>query len=246
MVASKSRDVAFIVLMAGPGVSGEEILYRQGQDVLKTMGVGEKQLAQQRVIQERLFAALKEDNDRTATEKKLREIIAQETDKLSEEDKKKAESQKSIVEGQIKNLLLTPWMRYFLTFDPQATLGLVRCPVLAINGAKDVQVAADVNLLAIEKALRAGGNRDVTVQELPNLNHLFQTAKSGAVSEYGQIEETISPTALALMGDWIERRANRPQVDSSVRTESLIEEGSPPRLLGRLRSRLLPLRLRNR
>src|SRR5262249_45893814 len=148
------------------------------QDVLKAMGVGEKQLAQQRVIQERMFAVLKEDNDRATTEKKLREIISQETAKLSEEDKKKAETQKSLVENQIKNMLLTPWMRYSLTFDPQATLGLVHCPVLAVNGAKDVQVAADVNLPAIEKALRAGGNHDVTVQELPKLNHLFQTSKS--------------------------------------------------------------------
>lgn len=246
MVASRSQDVAFVVLMAGTGVSGEEILYRQGQDVLKSMGVDEKQLALQRVIQERMFAVLKEDNDRATTEKKLREIIAQETAKLSEQDKKKAESQKSLVESQIKNMLLTPWMRYFLTFDPQATLGLVHCPVLAINGAKDVQVAADVNLPAIQKALRAGGNHDVTVQELPNLNHLFQSSKSGAVSEYGQIEETISPTALALMGDWIETRANRPRIDSSARAESQYEEESPSRLLGRLRARLQSLRLRNR
>lgn len=248
MVAAQSKDVAFIVLMAGTGVSGEQILYRQGMDILKAMGTDDKGLAKQRSIQEKMFSVLKQEKDRGALEKKLNEVIAQEIAKLSDEEKKEAESQKPALEKQVKSLL-SPWMRYFLTFDPQGTLGLVQCPVLAINGGKDVQVAADINLPAIEKALRAGGNPDVTVKELPNLNHLFQTSKSGAVSEYGQIEETISPTALTLMGDWIESRAGRPtwpRADTSVRAESQSGEEVSPRLLGRLRSRLHPLRLLNR
>jgi pimeloyl-ACP methyl ester carboxylesterase len=244
MAAARSRDVAFIVLMAGTGVTGEEILYRQGADVLKTMGVDDKAIAQHRVVLERMFRVLKEEKDRKATEKKMHEAIAQEIAKLSEEDKKKAEAQKAVIEGQVQ-LMLSPWMRYFLMFDPQATLSLVHCPVLAINGVKDVQVAADINLPAIEKALRAGGNRDVTVRELPNLNHLFQTSKTGAVSEYAQIEETMSSTALALMGDWIESRANRTTAPSTV--SAVGEEDEPsPRLLGRLRSRLRSFRLRSR
>jgi pimeloyl-ACP methyl ester carboxylesterase len=245
MVAARSKDVAFIVLMAGTGVPGEQILYRQGADILKAMGTDDKVLAKQRSIQEKMFSVLKQEKDRAAMEKKLNEVVAQETASLSGDEKKKAESQKTAMDAQVK-ALLSPWMRYFLTFDPQGTLGLVQCPVLAINGAKDLQVAADVNLPAIEKALRAGGNQDVTVKELPNLNHLFQTSKTGALSEYGQIEETISPTALALMGDWIESRANRPRANLSVRDASQAEEEASPRLLGRLRSRLHSLRLRNR
>jgi pimeloyl-ACP methyl ester carboxylesterase len=244
MVASKSKDVAFIVLMAGPGVSGEEILYRQGQDVLRSMGVDDKGVAQHRVLLQRMFQVLSEEKDGKAAEKKMREVIAQEIAKLSEGDKKKAEAQKTIIERQVQ-FLVSSWMRYFLTFDPKATLVLVHCPVLAINGAKDVQVAANVNLPAIEKALRAGGNSDVTVRELPNLNHLFQTSKTGAVSEYAQIEETMSPIALTLMGDWIESRANRPPAESVVATDEQDDEPSP-RFLGRLRSRLRQIRFRNR
>ncbi|HEV2945968.1 MAG TPA: alpha/beta fold hydrolase [Gemmataceae bacterium] len=244
MVASRSKDVAFIVLMAGTGVNGEQVLYRQGRDILKAMGTDAKTLAKQRATQEKMFAILKEERDRAAMEKKLNDFVAQETAKLSDEDKKTAEMQKTALDAQVKDLL-TPWMRYFLTFDPQATLGLVQCPVLAINGEKDLQVAADVNLPAIEKALRAGGNQDVTVKELPNLNHLFQTSKTGNIFEYGQIEETISPTALALMGDWIESQAKRPAADSTVATSNGIWEDSP-RLGNRLRSRLRNFRLRNR
>jgi fermentation-respiration switch protein FrsA (DUF1100 family) len=236
MVASRSKDVAFIVLMAGPGVTGEQILYRQNADILRTLGVGDTDRTKRIAVLEKMFAIIKQGQDRTALEKELNEILAQEITKLSPEDKKKAESQKTAQDAQIKNLL-SPWMRYFLTFDPQPTLMMVRCPVLAINGAKDLQVAADVNLPAIEKALQAGGNSDVTVRELPNLNHLFQTCKTGAVSEYSQIEETMSPTALALMGDWIESRANQPRFDSTVTSDGQAEE-SPPRLLGRLFSRL--------
>jgi pimeloyl-ACP methyl ester carboxylesterase len=245
MVASRSKDVAYIVLMAGPGVTGEEILYRQGQDVLKSMGRTDKdELARQRTVQEKMFSIIKQEPDNGAAEKKLNEFVAQEIARLSAEDKKKAETQKVGFEAQVKNLQ-TPWMRFFLTFDPQSALGLVHCPVLAINGANDVQVAADVNLPAIEKGLRAGGNRDVTVKELPNLNHLFQTSKTGSVMEYGQIEETISPTALVLMGDWIEDRAKQATADPSVRAESSTEE-EPPRFRDRLRSRLRFLRLRDR
>ncbi len=81
----------------------------------------------------------------------------------------------------------------------------VRCPVLAINGEKDLQVPAKENLAAIRLALEAGGNKDHTVLALPNLNHLFQTSRTGAISEYAQIEETISPAALDTISKWILR-----------------------------------------
>lgn len=79
----------------------------------------------------------------------------------------------------------------------------VKCPVLAINGEKDLQVPPKENLTAIEQALKAGGNKDYTVKELPGLNHLFQTSSTGSPMEYSKIEETISPAALTIIGDWI-------------------------------------------
>jgi pimeloyl-ACP methyl ester carboxylesterase len=79
----------------------------------------------------------------------------------------------------------------------------VHVPVLAINGAKDLQVPPKEDLEGIEQALKDGGNRDYKVVLLPGLNHLFQTSRTGAISEYSQIEETIAPVALQTMGDWI-------------------------------------------
>jgi len=82
-------------------------------------------------------------------------------------------------------------------------LSKVKCPVLAINGEKDLQVPPKENLSAIEEALKAGGNQNYSIKELPGLNHLFQTAQTGAPSEYAKIEETISPAVLKLIGNWI-------------------------------------------
>jgi hypothetical protein len=79
--------------------------------------------------------------------------------------------------------------------------------VLAIIGEKDLQVPPKENLVEIDKALSEGGNRDLTVKELPGLNHLFQATKTGSPAEYGQIEETINPMALELMSSWVRKRA---------------------------------------
>jgi len=101
--------------------------------------------------------------------------------------------------------VLTPAFRYYLNYDPVPALRKVKCPVLALNGSHDRQVPPEQNLPALAAALAAGGNRDYEITELPGLNHLFQTSKTGALSEYSQIEETFSPQALDVMTDWILR-----------------------------------------
>ena len=93
------------------------------------------------------------------------------------------------------------WMRFALNYDPAPTLREVRCPVLAIDGSLDRQVPAEQNLPAIRAAL--AGNPDAEVDELPGLNHAFQTAKTGAMGEYGEIEETIAPLALDTVTTWV-------------------------------------------
>jgi len=75
--------------------------------------------------------------------------------------------------------------------------------VLALNGKKDLQVPPTLNLPVIRQALEEGGNKHFETDELPGLNHLFQTARTGAPSEYAEIEETISPVALEKIGGWI-------------------------------------------
>lgn len=199
MVAVQSSDVAFIILMAGTGLMGEEILYLQGELILRAEGASDEAIAKNRSLQEQMFTIVKEEKDSITAEKRLRTILE---DAISELEGREKEMAQAKAEAQIE-LILSPWFRYFLTYDPRPTLTKVKCPVLAINGQKDLQVPPKENLAAIEEALKAGGNNNYTIKELSGLNHLFQTAETGSLSEYARIEETISPTALKIMSDWI-------------------------------------------
>jgi pimeloyl-ACP methyl ester carboxylesterase len=209
MVAARSADVAFVVLMAGPGLPGEEIFYLQGDLIAKAEGVGDAFTKRNRAAQQRLFAIVKEETDRGIIEKKARQEIAALMAAMPEGQRKAAEASPSFVENQIVMLLL-PWFRFYLTHDPRTELMKVYCPVLAINGDKDLQVPAPENLSAIAHALKTGGNKDFSIVSLPNLNHLFQTSLTGAISQYHKIEETISPVALSAISDWILKRTNKP------------------------------------
>lgn len=205
LAASLSKDIAFIVLLAGTGLTGEEILYLQGELLSRAMGVSEEKIRESRIDQERIYAVLKQNMDVESMEKELRRMYEQAMTKLSEEERKEEEVPEAGLEAQLKQVL-SPWFRYFLTYDPRPALQRVKCPVLALNGEKDLQVPPKENLAEIAKALKQGGNHDVTTQELPSLNHLFQTAETGATNEYGKIEETFAPSALKIIGDWIRER----------------------------------------
>ena len=205
LAASQSRDVAFIILLAGTGLPGEEILYLQGQAILKASGATEKEREDQRTVQGIFFRALKEEKDNDKAKKLIRERLAEWAAKQPPEAKKDVEKGKAAIEGQMK-MAMTPWFRYFVTLDPRPALRKVRVPVLALVGEKDLQVPPKENLKAIAAALKEGGNTDFTTKELPGLNHLFQTCKTGNVSEYGTIEETFAPAALKEISDWIAKR----------------------------------------
>ena len=206
MVAIKSPDVAFIILMAGTGLTGEEILYLQGALISRAMGISEEDITKNRQFNEKIFSLIRQEKDVKIIEEKLRQMFMADWTELNEEEKNKIGDPEVFLEAQLQSLL-SPWFRFFLTYDPKPTLSKVKCPVLAINGEKDLQVPPKENLSAIEEALVAGGNKNFIVKELPGLNHLFQTAQTGVPSEYAKIEETISPIALKIIGDWISEQA---------------------------------------
>jgi pimeloyl-ACP methyl ester carboxylesterase len=195
-------EIAFIVLMAGPGVPGEQILIDQAELVFRAEGADEMTIARQRELQERMFQAIKNITDEATLEKKLRWIIDESTAGLSEEELAALNMSEGGLEQQIQ-MATSPWLRFFLTYDPRTSLQWVTCPVLAVAGELDLQVPSKANLEAINQALTAAGHGEFTTVEMPGLNHLFQTAATGSVSEYATIEETLSPDFLKLVGDWI-------------------------------------------
>ncbi len=207
MVAAQSpNEIAFIVLMAGTAVTGEEVLLVQAELIAQAGGASKESIAKNRAVQEKIFAVLKEEKDDNRAAERIRATMKEALEQMSAEEKKVHGISEEMIEIQVQQTL-SPWFRFFLTFDPRPTLAQVRCPVLALNGEKDLQVAPSQNLPEIVKALEAGGNSDYTVVKFANLNHLFQTSQTGAPSEYAQIEETFSPVALEVIGNWILRQA---------------------------------------
>jgi pimeloyl-ACP methyl ester carboxylesterase len=199
IVASQSKDVAFLVLLAGPALPGEEILHLQAAAIMKAMGASDAQIEANRQVQERMLGIVKAQSDPTTALAALRNWRDQFVAALPAPQQQPAKAQ---LDAQIAQIT-TPWFRFFLTYDPRPALTKVRVPVLALDGELDLQVPAEANLHAIEAALHTGGNQQVTIVRLPSLNHLFQTARTGTPAEYPQIEETMAPSVLKLIADWI-------------------------------------------
>ncbi|MFN0068716.1 MAG: alpha/beta hydrolase family protein [Limisphaerales bacterium] len=204
----RPEDVAFLVLLAGVGVPVEELLVRQGQDIARVMGADTDMLQKSAETQKAVFTLLREDLARPELERKLRDLLQGQMAGLTDGQRHALGVNDAMLEGQLQTVL-TPWFRKLLGYDPRPTLRQVQCPVLAVNGEKDLQVAARANLEAIASALKAGGNPHVETLEFPGLNHLFQTCTTGAVAEYGQIEETFAPAALEKVSGWLLREARR-------------------------------------
>lgn len=186
--------------MAGPGVSGEEILYEQQALIQRADRVSEKTISQNRELQEKMYFVVKTEPNQESAEKQLHDVIAKHYSGLPEEQQKQAQVDQTQIVNQIK-MVNSLWFRYFLSYEPATILKQVTVPVLALNGELDMQVSDTQNLSAITEALKQAGNKGYEVVTLPKLNHLFQTCQTGSITEYGEIEETISPTALKVISD---------------------------------------------
>ena len=203
IVASSRKDIAFIVLMAGPGLTGEQILLLQTALISRTEGQDEKTIKSTEKLSMDMYSVLKKIADNTKASQKLSILIAN-FDKKNAKDTSYHPMAKTEINAQIESLT-SPWFRCFLTLNPEEYLSKVKCPLLAINGSLDLQVPPKENLAAIEKALIFGGNSTYVIEEFPGMNHLFQTATTGSPSEYSKIEETISPEVLEFIGKWLQK-----------------------------------------
>ena len=190
IVAARDASVAFIVLMAGPGIPGDILLELQSRLINAGMGASKEQVEHNADLQRRLIAAVKSAKDTGDAQTKAKAIM----------DALPPGAETQAATAQIATLA-SPWFRFFLNYDPAVYLRQVKCPVLAIDGEKDLQVPPKEDLAGIRAAL--AGNPDVQTIELPGLNHLMQTATTGLPAEYGDIEETMAPIVLETITTWI-------------------------------------------
>ncbi len=208
MLAAKDSKVAFIVMLAGPGLPGEQILLMQSQLIGKANGASEKELKASRRLNKKIYSLLKTETDTTVMKEKIKSILKTEFEKQKTASNLSDETINKLTDSQITTLT-SPWFRYFLTYNPTEALEHVNCPVLALFGEKDLQVPPEADEKAVRKSLKKGRNNDFKTIILPNLNHLFQECKTGSPSEYAKIEQTFSPLALKEISDWIQAHLNK-------------------------------------
>jgi len=194
LVTKNSADVKWLILLATPASNGERTLLRQSELIARTGGLPEDQIVRSQQFDRMAYAVVRQEKSPAAVETKLSELV-----KKSGLD---ASMPPAALQAQFR-LMTAPWFRDFLDFEPQPILEQLQCPVLAINGDRDLQVDADDSVPLLRQAYEKSGNKDFTVIEIEGVNHLFQKAQSGSPSLYGAIDETIAPEVLNAIGDWL-------------------------------------------
>ncbi len=192
MVAVRDASVAFSVLLAGPGLRGDRLMVLQGETMARAAGVPEDRIARDKAFNARVVAAVAAARSDAEALASVRALVAEGVGGR-------------LIPAESAGLLIqqagSPWFRYLISLDPAPILRRLRSPVLVMNGALDSQVPPAENLAVMRAALK--DNPDATILEMPGLNHLFQDAGTGALGEYGEIEETLSPAALDTVTAWV-------------------------------------------
>lgn len=212
VVASRNASIAFIVLLAGTSVNGEEILMAQSDLISKANGLSKSEIEENRQLQAKIFTAMKTNKGWDSVKSELNAKISESIMKMPEGQRKEISDIKKYTETLVNNQLAavqSPWFKYFLTFEPSTVLGKIKIPVLALFGELDLQVPALMNSVPMEKALKKAGNKNYTIKVLPKANHLFQEAKNGSPNEYESLKKEFVPGMLDLISDWILKQVKK-------------------------------------
>lgn len=192
MVSARRPEVAFLVSLAGPSVNGIEVLKAQAEAIYRAQGLPEEAIAFSSATNNQLYGIIEQSENREEADSLLRQLV-------------KSWGYNEELTEQTVGELVSPWMYYFLKYDPTEAIVQTNCPALLLNGSKDLQVVASQNLPAYEKIITDYGKTNLTLHELPDLNHLFQHCETGSPNEYFTIDETISPEVLEMIADFVKR-----------------------------------------
>jgi fermentation-respiration switch protein FrsA (DUF1100 family) len=176
--------------MAAPAIDLFDLLLAQDSIAAKSEGAKRKDIDETITTNTRLFEIVKSSNDSAEAARQMVDYL----DSAGASDRE--------IEASLRQLG-TPWMRWYIGFDPAINLSKTKCPVLAMNGQKDVQVPAELNLPVIDSLLKASGNIRYSTVSFPGVNHLFQPCRKCNVSEYVDIDVTMEEEVLQRMGEWL-------------------------------------------
>ncbi|PYU07197.1 MAG: alpha/beta hydrolase [Acidobacteria bacterium] len=200
LVATRSNDLNWMVLLATPATTGERTLLRQSELIARAGGLAEEQITRSLEFDRKAYRAVREEKDAAALERRLRTLV--------EQSGLGAAMPPAALQAQIR-MMSSPWFREFLDYDPAPALEKLKCPVLALSGDRDLQVDSTENVPLLRKAYESSGNKDFMLVEIEGVNHLFQKAQSGSPALYGAIEETIAPEILTAVGNWVSKHTTQ-------------------------------------
>ena len=205
MSAAESKNVAFVVLMAAPGLRGDQRFDLQVRFAAKGEGGDAKVVERMVNLSREVIQIIRSDKDKSWTRQKLDDLFDRSYAGLTEAEKQKFDQVLGTwgTEESVKDLAMTPWYRKLVDSDPQEYLRKVQCPILAMNGDRDMQEVYPDGMNGIGKALKEGGNRDFTLKMFSGLNHMFQKCETGTPLDYPAIRETVAPEVLDYMTGWI-------------------------------------------
>ena len=201
IAAATQSKTAFVISLAGMGTSISEILLYQNRAIGEKAGLSVAQLRSNDHLNSSIYEIVEKAKTPEAAGKKLDAFFKNYTKKMTEEQRKAAHLT-DIEMAAIRAQVISPWMFTLFHIQPVDYLRQVRCPVLALNGDRDLQVEAAANLAGIKAGLLKSPS--VTFRTLPGLNHLMQECETGTVKEYGEIEQTMSPQVLERIGEWLD------------------------------------------
>ncbi len=200
MVAARREEIAFIVMLAAPGIPGDQLLLEQIESVGLSTGKTPTEISAQQEITAGIHELVHKFQHSDSLSIMLKDYLYQAFER-TQMDIPDGATLDDLVQLQI-NVATSPWYRFYISYDPAQSFQMLKCPVLALNGDKDIQVSS-INLEQIKQQVKTGGNQQITVKEYRGLNHLFQEAESGAISEYAIIDQTIAPQVLHDIAEWI-------------------------------------------
>lgn len=211
LAASMSKDVAFIIMVSGTGISGSKIIIAQTEAIMRADSASEDDIKESIRISILMHDAVCTDQGWDKAKSEIRKSVMSQYKKMSDEQKKAItnvdEYVSTLVDLQVKSLT-TPWYKFFLKHEPAPVLEKVTCPVLVLFGELDLQVPAEMNIRPIEAALKKGKNKDYAIKIFPKANHLFQLANTGSPKEYAMLKKEFVPGFLELMTEWILKKVN--------------------------------------
>jgi uncharacterized protein len=211
LAANPQNNLDFIVMMAGPAMQGDALLYAQSELINKASGVSETEIKKQHDLQTEIFKTIRSGNNWDNLENIIRTTISEKINAMPTEQANQIPDTKAYIEqmtsAQIQSVQ-SPWMRFFIDYDPANDLSKINIPVFALYGAKDLQVPAGQNAERLEQIFARAGKDNLTLVTFPDANHLFQRAETGNISEYPLLKKEFVTGFMDKISSWIKQQSS--------------------------------------